>query len=85
MNEDQSKPSSFMLKMWTGLFLLAIIFPPVNRVTQSNKSNSFGAYFDGFRFIGDDFYLLEIAIPILVLELAVITLVSGVWWKLGDK
>ena len=77
MDEDQSKPSKLILTIWTGLIILAITFPPFRDTKY--------ATWDGFGFIGDDTLYTEIAIPILVLELAVITLVCGVWWKLGDK
>ena len=59
MDEDQSKPSKLMLKIWTGLIILAITFPPFTDIKYAS--------WDGFRFIGDDTGYSEIAIPVLVL------------------
>ena len=85
MDEDQAKASNLLLKIWTALIVAATVFPPVQVVGRTVGSSSRDAYFYGFNFIGDIGGGREIALPLLVFEIAVISLVCFVWWKFGDN
>ena len=87
MEEDQARPSNLLLKIWTALVVAAIVFPPVQTVALPGGGTSLGMgpVFEGFEFIGDISGGREIALPLLVFEIAVVSLVCFVWWKFGDN
>ena len=77
MSKINNKPKNLLLKVWTGLVICVVVFPPVR--------DAIDGVWRGFYFIGNVPFAGEVFIQFLLLEISVVSLVCFVWWKLEEQ